>query len=67
MRGLEVACLLREVGPQKYKISMRSKGDTDVAKVARSFSGGGHKKAAGCIVEGTIEEVKKKLIEAIGI
>lgn len=64
IRGVEVACLLRQVGPEKYKVSMRAKNSVDVAAVANSFGGGGHKKAAGCIIEGAIEDVKKKLVGA---
>jgi phosphoesterase RecJ-like protein len=65
MKGLEVAALLREIGEHRYKISMRSKGSIDVASVGRVFGGGGHRKAAGCVIEGTMDEVKKKLVEAL--
>lgn len=65
MKGLEVAALLREVGEHRYKISMRSKGSIDVASVGRVFGGGGHRKAAGCVIEGAMDEVKKKLVEAL--
>ena len=65
IRGIEVACVLREVGDGRFKISMRSKGGYDVAAVARRFGGGGHHKAAGCTVEGaTVDDVKNKLVEA---
>lgn len=65
IKGIDVACFIREIGEQKFKISMRSKGDVDVASVAHGFGGGGHQKAAGCIIEGTIDEVKNKLVGAI--
>src|SRR6185369_9337892 len=42
----------REVGDNKFRVSLRSKGDINVAKVAEMFGGGGHKNAAGCCVEG---------------
>lgn len=64
IRGVEVACLLRQVGHEKYKVSMRSKNSVDVAAVANTLGGGGHKKAAGCIIDGSIEDVKKKLVGA---
>jgi phosphoesterase RecJ-like protein len=64
MRGLEVAMMARQIGKDRYKISMRSKGKVDVASIAAIFGGGGHKKAAGCVIEGNIDEVKKKLVEA---
>ena len=64
IRGVEVACLAREVGIEQYKVSMRSKDGVDVASVARSFGGGGHERAAGCTIRGSLEEVKNKLIGA---
>ena len=65
MKGLEVAALARQIGPESYKISMRSKGRVDVASVALTFGGGGHKNAAGCTIEGKAEEVCEKLVGAI--
>jgi bifunctional oligoribonuclease and PAP phosphatase NrnA len=67
IRGLDVAVLIREINEQRYKISMRSKGDTDVAYICSLFGGGGHRKAAGCTIEGSIDEVKDKLKEALRI
>ncbi len=62
--GAEVGALLREDGENFFKISLRSKSDVDVSKVAALFGGGGHKNAAGCEIEGSLEEVKKKLVDA---
>jgi len=64
IRGVEAAVLLREIGDCKFKASMRSKGRVDVAAVGSRFGGGGHKNAAGCVLEGTLEEVKNKIKEA---
>ena len=38
--------------PQKYRVSLRSRGTVDVARIAGVFQGGGHPHAAGCTVEG---------------
>jgi len=65
--SVEVACLIRELGEEKYKISMRAKGKVDVGSVARTFGGGGHRAAAGCILEGDIASVKNRLIGAISL
>jgi phosphoesterase RecJ-like protein len=67
IRGVEVACLVREMGDEQYKVSMRSKDGVDVASVARSFGGGGHERAAGCTIKGNIEAVKNKLIGAFSL
>jgi phosphoesterase RecJ-like protein len=55
---------MREVEPKKYRVSLRSKGNINVARVAEKFGGGGHKNAAGCRVEGDWDRVEKEIIEA---
>jgi phosphoesterase RecJ-like protein len=64
-KGVEVAILLRQTGTAQYKISMRSKGRVDLSGLAQSFGGGGHKNAAGGVLDGTLEEVKKRVIGAV--
>ncbi|MGB9358494.1 MAG: bifunctional oligoribonuclease/PAP phosphatase NrnA [Acidimicrobiia bacterium] len=46
-REAGVACLLKEVQPGVLKGSLRSRGECDVARIAQSFGGGGHRNAAG--------------------
>ncbi|MBI5588022.1 MAG: bifunctional oligoribonuclease/PAP phosphatase NrnA [Deltaproteobacteria bacterium] len=65
IEGVQVGILFRESGPQAYKVSMRSKGEVDVAEVTMSFGGGGHRNAAGCTLKGSLEEVKATIIKAI--
>jgi len=65
VRGVEVAIMLRQVNDRRYKISMRSKGTVDVADICCLFGGGGHKNAAGCHIDGTLDEVQTKLMEAM--
>ncbi|MBR2264210.1 MAG: bifunctional oligoribonuclease/PAP phosphatase NrnA [Firmicutes bacterium] len=60
-----VTLYLRESEDGKIIISLRSKGKTDVAKVARCFGGGGHVLAAGCSLEGPILYAKEELLKAI--
>ncbi|HEY2867255.1 MAG TPA: bifunctional oligoribonuclease/PAP phosphatase NrnA [Pyrinomonadaceae bacterium] len=55
----------REVGPNQFRVSLRSKGDINVAKVAEKFGGGGHKNAAGCCVEGNWDERERELVLAV--
>lgn len=61
---VEVAILIRESGTRQYRVSMRSKTCVDVGEIARQFQGGGHVRAAGCTMMGTLEEVQCKLIRA---
>jgi len=62
---VEAVAFFKELAPGSYRISLRSKGKTNVAKVAESFGGGGHKNAAGCRVEGEFLDVKRRVIEAL--
>lgn len=48
--GVEVAFVINQLPDNSYKVSFRSKGNVDVNKIAGNFGGGGHQKAAGCIV-----------------
>ena len=56
-RGVEVAVFLYETGVQEYKVSMRSKNIVNVAAIASVFGGGGHVKAAGCNMQGSVHDV----------
>ena len=56
---------MREVQPNAYRVSLRSKDDINVARVAEKFGGGGHKNAAGCRVEGDWDECEKELVSAL--
>ena len=47
--SVQIAVLLREPKPGKVRVSIRSRGELDVAEVARDFGGGGHRNAAGCV------------------
>lgn len=58
---VEVAAAVMEVKFRQYKISLRSKEYADVNKIAASFGGGGHVRAAGCMLFGDLEEVMDKL------
>ena len=58
---VEVAASVMEVKYRQYKISLRSKNYADVNKIAGTFGGGGHVRAAGCMLFGELEEVIDKL------
>lgn len=65
IRGVEVALFFRELPDGRLKVSMRSKGEVDVAKIAAAFGGGGHVHAAGCTFEGDAVTARKKLYLAL--
>jgi bifunctional oligoribonuclease and PAP phosphatase NrnA len=63
--SVKVACLLRELGGGRVKISLRGKGEVDVNRIAAAFGGGGHANAAGCTVSGTLEAVTRRILDAV--
>ncbi len=63
--GVEVSVCLLEVKKTQYRISFRSAGRIDVNAVARTFGGGGHILAAGCMLFGELEEIYEKIAYAV--
>lgn len=63
--GVEVAIFFRQISETSFKAGFRSKGTVDVSRLAEGFGGGGHHNAAGCIVEGNIDEVREKVFSHI--
>lgn len=63
--GVEVAASIMEVKYRQYKISLRSKEYADVNKIAGVFGGGGHIRAAGCMLFGELEDVIDRLSYAV--
>ncbi len=59
-----VSALFKEVGPDKWKVSLRSRGDIDVSVIAQEFGGGGHRNAAGFRISGSLVNVKQRLIQS---
>ncbi len=56
IRGVEVAFFLRQISPDSFKISFRSRGNIDVGTLARKLGGGGHHNAAGAEITGALED-----------
>jgi phosphoesterase RecJ-like protein len=63
--GVEVAVLLKEVGPQEIKGGLRSNLWLNVNEIAAQFGGGGHKRAAGCTLRLPLAEAKQTLTTVI--
>ena len=63
--SVKVACLLRELGGGRVKVSLRAKGEVDVNKIAATFGGGGHANAAGCTVSGPLDAVTSRVLDAV--
>ena len=67
MKDIKAAVLIREIGDNNYKLSLRSVEEVDVEGFAAAYGGGGHKNAAGCIVQSDLGTLKAELIKRLGI
>lgn len=65
IEGGEVAIFFREEASGEIRVSLRSRGGFNVARVAEEFDGGGHVPAAGCSLEGPLDEGMRKVIAAV--
>ncbi len=65
IRGVEVAIFFRQLDEHKVKVGFRSKGKVNVAQFSAAMGGGGHHNAAGCTVEGSIEEAKARIYDLL--
>ncbi len=64
IEGTRLALFFRDLGYGKVKVSFRSTGSVDVNRFARAFGGGGHAKASGALIAGTLDQVRDKVISA---
>jgi phosphoesterase RecJ-like protein len=62
--GVKAVVFFKQWEPGVVRVSLRSKGDVDVRRVAAQFEGGGHTNASGCTVNGSIEHAKEMVLEA---
>lgn len=65
IKGNVVVALIKEEGKGQYSVGLRSTSAVDVGAVAGSFGGGGHRQASGFDIRGSLESVKKAVIEAL--
>ena len=60
--GVEAAVFLRELPERRIRLSLRSKGQVDVAAIAERLGGGGHESAAGCTLEGPLTRALDEIL-----
>ncbi|GHV70095.1 phosphoesterase [Spirochaetia bacterium] len=63
VEGVEAVVVIRQEKPDNCTVGFRSRDQLDVAAVAAHFGGGGHRKASGCSIKGTINTVKPQILE----
>lgn len=66
VEGVKVGVSVKQTEPDLYKISVRTYEPFDASRICAELGGGGHKAAGGCSVNGTLSEVKEKILGAVG-
>lgn len=60
--GVEAAFFLRELADRSIRVSLRGKGQIDVASIASRLGGGGHRSAAGCTLPGPLPRALDEIL-----
>jgi phosphoesterase RecJ-like protein len=64
--GVESAVFLRELpSANQFRLSIRSKGRVNVARIAESFGGGGHRTASGCTLDGPLSAATGRILKQL--
>ncbi len=64
--GVEAAVFLRELPEGRMRVSLRSKGQLNVAAIAAGLDGGGHENAAGCTLDGPLATAVDAILDEMG-
>ncbi len=62
---VQVAIFFRELPDKRFRVSLRSKGEINVSKIAEDFGGGGHKCASGCAIDGPLDRAVSMIIDRL--
>jgi len=65
VKGTELAAILIEQPDKRIKVSFRSRGPVDCSALAGRFGGGGHKAAAGSIIDGPFDSAYERVVAAV--
>lgn len=65
VKGVEVSVLFRETQNGEIRVAFRSRNGVDVDRIASAFGGGGHPRAAGCALKGSLDEVKDRVLTQV--
>ena len=63
IEGVQIGVFMYEKEPNLFKLSVRTGTDGDMSALCSLFGGGGHRKAAGCSINGSAEKVKELFLE----
>jgi len=65
LKDIELFIIFKSISENKTRINFRSRSFIDVNKIAKVFGGGGHKRASGTTVDGSLDDVERKVISFI--
>ncbi len=65
VEGVVIGATLRERPDGSFKVSLRTHEPVDASAICAEMNGGGHPRAAGCQLDGTLEEAKATLLRNI--
>ncbi|MBO5726049.1 MAG: bifunctional oligoribonuclease/PAP phosphatase NrnA, partial [Clostridia bacterium] len=66
VEGVLIGVSIKQSEEDTYKISLRTYEPFNASEICKTLGGGGHKAAAGCTLTGSLSEVKKQIIDAVG-
>jgi len=66
VEGVKAGITLKQTGDNEFKVSLRTYPPLDASAICKALGGGGHKAAAGATVQGTLCEVKEKILGVVG-
>ncbi|MBQ4095039.1 MAG: bifunctional oligoribonuclease/PAP phosphatase NrnA [Oscillospiraceae bacterium] len=66
VEGVKMGITVKQRGSHTYKLSVRTTDELDASQFCKSFGGGGHIRAAGCEIQGGLDEVRGKILELAG-
>jgi phosphoesterase RecJ-like protein len=64
--GVAIAAFLRELPDRRVRLSLRGKGQINVAAIAERWGGGGHRNASGCTLEGPLPGAMERILQQLG-
>ncbi len=65
VEGVDVGIMIRDSEPRKAKLSVRTAPGYNASHYCAQLGGGGHQAAAGCAIEGTLEDGKKAILQVL--
>jgi len=63
--GVRMTLFFKEIGEQRFRVSLRSKGQLNAQRVARHFNGGGHDHAAGFFFDGSFAQARREVLSVV--